>query len=961
MAKRPSIWIDKIQIENVSNFDKFEIKLKHYLNEQLRDGNVRSLKKENDYVIATFDRKIDYSILLTSVRANNAPEEIVVRSRKNLFIQPYRKKSEDEYCNSDSDMSTTSTSSSKTRKNFKNKNRNSPRNENLSIDLSLSPHRLQLAKQLHADKIEGDKIIINGQNASTMKMDLLDALSKIVKIPANIPDDLELSNEGLHGLLRKTTEISYIDTVMIDIHNNIIAWNMEDVRKFQDYIKENITSEKSEISVDHWENNDKLDAKIAYLREKYKVCFSKLDKFIYVHGLNDSPKIVRNELEEYWKQNAKVQIIYKVENDLNYTVLKRYFKDDIGGICENSPIKYVDNLNEIQINGIGLNEKQIKSQLKQFSSNLAEEKLEKSFYGLKNYLGSEKFKANLTLIENNNCCVIDTASGNSTREIPSTSDNSEHQCDDSDGSDSDEDDSDDESNTPTENPNRKQIEIIAEKGNIVKYKGKVELLINNIASKDKNILKGGKLSETFVAEFPELKAVPMVDHDDYIASSKINEITICHANITKIDKRDAKASIRYLGNTIKSILEFANKIGAQTIALPPIGTGKICGFRESVVGNTILGRGKESTSNAKSQLQLYLSRICYTETLEEFKEVQWTDLKEIEDNYVKAKLDSNRGVLVISGIENYVERASMKAQKILMKVKQKISNEASSWDEAAKIKDKDKRLKRYVELKDCIPSNWKNFKSNSGISSLLSSDYYKVNIEKEDPAHFKNMKAFVESLWQSNLYGHGNDARSNSKRKAEMKIMKIHRIENKKVYEKFTVHRSSIIQDAISGRITEYKPNPEIQTRKRTVNDLIPEINECLLFHGAQKTVIDKIIKEGFDSRCSTNKGLYGDGLYFAEDPTKADQYVGDDSKGNILLCRVVMGNVFTAKKSMSNSKRGPCLTCQHEGTCLKHEGFYDSVVGSVKDGGVSLLFREFVIYESHLAYPEYVISYDKP
>lgn len=143
--------------------------------------------------------------------------------------------------------------------------------------------------------------------------------------------------------------------------------------------------------------------------------------------------------------------------------------------------------------------------------------------------------------------------------------------------------------------------------------------------------------------------------------------------------------------------------------------------------------------------------------------------------------------------------------------------------------------------------------------------------------------------------------------------------------------------------------------------DLIPEINEVYLFHGASSADVDHIIEDGLDTRVSGNRLLFGQGIYFSDNPTKADEYVKDDTKGQIILCRVLLGNVFTGSGDLTNLKRGPCLKCQSITKCSQHKRVYDSVLGEVKPDGTKLKFKEFVIYKNELCYPEFVIEYVKP
>ena len=56
---------------------------------------------------------------------------------------------------------------------------------------------------------------------------------------------------------------------------------------------------------------------------------------------------------------------------------------------------------------------------------------------------------------------------------------------------------------------------------------------------------------------------------------------------------------------------------------------------------------------------------------------------------------------------------------------------------------------------------------------------------------------------------------------------------------------------------------------------LVGEINEYFLFHGTKQNQLKSIEDHGLDSRLSAN-AMFGNGVYFAESSTKADQYTGD-------------------------------------------------------------------------------------
>ncbi|CAG0899807.1 unnamed protein product [Darwinula stevensoni] len=134
-------------------------------------------------------------------------------------------------------------------------------------------------------------------------------------------------------------------------------------------------------------------------------------------------------------------------------------------------------------------------------------------------------------------------------------------------------------------------------------------------------------------------------------------------------------------------------------------------------------------------------------------------------------------------------------------------------------------------------------------------------------------------------------------------------------------------------------------------------VNEKELFHGSPNA--DDIVHEGFDEKQSTD-GMYGRGIYFAEDSSKSNKYVFPrdwsclkhgsikiqrrrcyECKRKMLLCKVMLGK----SKNMTKKLRKDDVLAG-----------YDSVTGrAAKDG---LNYEEYVVYRGEQAYPEYVITY---
>lgn len=74
----------------------------------------------------------------------------------------------------------------------------------------------------------------------------------------------------------------------------------------------------------------------------------------------------------------------------------------------------------------------------------------------------------------------------------------------------------------------------------------------------------------------------------------------------------------------------------------------------------------------------------------------------------------------------------------------------------------------------------------------------------------------------------------------------------------------------------------------------LPEMNECFLFHGTNKK--DAILNQGIDYRLGNQRALFGQGCYFAESSTKADQYAGWKFDKNCMCFAYLVSSLNVSK-----------------------------------------------------------------
>merc|ERR1712039_432054 len=128
--------------------------------------------------------------------------------------------------------------------------------------------------------------------------------------------------------------------------------------------------------------------------------------------------------------------------------------------------------------------------------------------------------------------------------------------------------------------------------------------------------------------------------------------------------------------------------------------------------------------------------------------------------------------------------------------------------------------------------------------------------------------------------------------------------------------------------------------------------NEVWLFHGTKPIAAELITSDDFrvDLAGTSAGSLYGRGIYFGENSTKADEYSREDPKTGLftmLICRVMLGQLLYSDEKLPDPRK-----CEEQ--CLR--GPYHSILGDrLKVRGT---FREFCVFDEDQVYPSYIVSY---
>lgn len=146
---------------------------------------------------------------------------------------------------------------------------------------------------------------------------------------------------------------------------------------------------------------------------------------------------------------------------------------------------------------------------------------------------------------------------------------------------------------------------------------------------------------------------------------------------------------------------------------------------------------------------------------------------------------------------------------------------------------------------------------------------------------------------------------------------------------------------------------------------LVAGCNEWRLWHGAPQAACEGICKENFKVSLAGTGGtpvkpgrskgrpLYGQGAYFAESVTKADEYARPSAatagRCHVLVCRVIGGKVMY---NPSTDGKDPCSI--YNDTSQVQKTGHHSVVGQRPT------CREFIVYDKVQIFPEFMLTYQR-
>jgi len=329
----------------------------------------------------------------------------------------------------------------------------------------------------------------------------------------------------------------------------------------------------------------------------------------------------------------------------------------------------------------------------------------------------------------------------------------------------------------------------------------------------------------------------------------------------------------------------------------------------------------------------------------------WTEMK----NLISGRIDD---LSMVKAIEAAAEKDNLNA---LRAVEKRAKAKGRTHIEVAAVEAIGAVAKR-VGDRTGLPAEWDLVLEMSGQRDGRAKLLKKKVVQEE--ALLQRMQELVDATY-TGWGGLGKNTRTRDRATeiiAERLIVKsVVKVENAENYINFRSRRDAVADEC--QRMGSLRTDWNIKTKlvdlvgvgKHSENPVHYKYNEYYLWHGTTPKGAEGITDKDFDMKRagSAYGALFGGGLYFAESTMKSDEYTKQDSRGwfPMILCRVVLGNVYYCD-AMDPTK----LRAELEGACRPGGPGFHSVLGDREK--VRRTFREFVVYDNHQVYPEYIVWY---
>ena len=323
-------------------------------------------------------------------------------------------------------------------------------------------------------------------------------------------------------------------------------------------------------------------------------------------------------------------------------------------------------------------------------------------------------------------------------------------------------------------------------------------------------------------------------------------------------------------------------------------------------------------------------------------------------------------VTVLRTLKEAVESGNEKAlREAVVAAKQTDFGEADETLSKALTSQYEEALAKLRRLKR-LPSGWE-------VTELVGDDASMKMFKKadlDDPRLKEKFQQLFDKTMKASIVTRDRAARGAGEMPRGYRVEKIVSVMNAESWKSYQERQDFIAKDCLrypgcapmgekewadwSGKVHTAAHGNDIMEGAH-LPSLNAGANEFLMFHGTKPEAADLIAMNHFDMAFACKTGLFGAGLYFAENSSKSDEYVKGDHKGwyPMILCRVTLGRIYYCANADPTTDPG---RDKLEDACTS--GAYHCVLGDrVKARGT---YREYVIYDHYQVYPQFIVWYTR-
>lgn len=232
------------------------------------------------------------------------------------------------------------------------------------------------------------------------------------------------------------------------------------------------------------------------------------------------------------------------------------------------------------------------------------------------------------------------------------------------------------------------------------------------------------------------------------------------------------------------------------------------------------------------------------------------------------------------------------------------------------------------------------------------------------------MESLMTETSRPDFIGKGRD--NMNLRHKGYRVLSIKRVENLFLWKRYVLQRSLVAAKIPQG--AKAHECVKVESWRSWQRDELSQnfaANEVFLFHGLHHSLVNQIAKEGFDERVCNLKGMFGAGIYLAENSSKSDEYCVENSTNSsfMFLVRATLGAPYEALQPMKRHRRPPCteghldvIETRGVKTVCSHPRLDSVIAPTTKTHAQAALckYREFIVYDKTQSYPEFIIEFKR-